>query len=237
MPPTGAQLLRARSGNAGPDRTVVNDGSGLVSLTEQQFYALLPAVYRTKDAPTGQLQALFEVLAAQSAIVEDNIEQLYDDQFIETCAPWVDPIHRRPDRLQLDLRDRLGQLRQPRRGGEHDRLPPPQGHADRAGAGLDRRVRAGRARGRGVPAPDHHGEHAARPRRTTTPPWTCAIGRRSISLGTAFDQLTRTIDVRRIAPRVRMVATPDAAPLDIALHGPGRFNIPDVAIHLWRWQS
>ena len=30
-------------------------------------------------------------MAAQSAIVEDNIRQLYDDQFIETCAPWVIP--------------------------------------------------------------------------------------------------------------------------------------------------
>src|SRR5262249_50707490 len=26
-------------------------------------------------------------------------------------------------------------------------------------------------------------------------------------------------------------------PLDIALHGPGRFNIPNVAIWLWRWKS
>ena len=30
-------------------------------------------------------------MAAQSAVVEDNISQLYDDQFIETCAPWVIP--------------------------------------------------------------------------------------------------------------------------------------------------
>ena len=47
----------------------------------------------------------------------------------------------------------------------------------------------------------------------------------------------RTIDVRRIAPRVRDIPDPDTAPLDIALHGPGRFNIPDIAIHLWRWRS
>ena len=56
-------------------------------------------------------------------------------------------------------------------------------------------------------------------------------------LGTAFDVCSRTIDVRSIAPRVRDVADPDTAPLDIALHGPGRFNVPDIAIHLWRWQS
>ena len=56
-------------------------------------------------------------------------------------------------------------------------------------------------------------------------------------LGTAFDVQNRTIDVRRIAPRSRTAADPDPSPLDIALHGPGRSNIPDVAIHLWRWQS
>ena len=66
---------------------------------------------------------------------------------------------------------------------------------------------------------------------------TCATAGRWTVLGTAFDVANRTIDVRRIAPRVRERADPDTAPLDIALHGPGRFNIPDVAIHLWRWQS
>ena len=73
------------------------------------------------------------------------------------------------------------------------------------------------------------------PRRDGRP---CATARALGALGRAFDVDNRTIDVRRIAPRVRAcVARPDPAPLDIALHGPGRFNIPDVAIHLWRWQS
>ena len=62
-------------------------------------------------------------------------------------------------------------------------------------------------------------------------------GRALDRLGTAFDVTNRTIDVRRIAPRIRSVADPDTAPLDIALHGRGRFNIPDIAVHLWRWQS
>src|SRR5215467_2558162 len=63
-----------------------------MSLNAAQLFALLPAVYRTRDAENGDpLQALFAVLAAQSDIVEGNIKQLYDDQFIETCASWVIP--------------------------------------------------------------------------------------------------------------------------------------------------
>ena len=63
-----------------------------MSLDADQLYALLPAVYRTRDAASGgQLRALFGVLAAQSDLVEQNLSQLYDDQFIETCAPWVIP--------------------------------------------------------------------------------------------------------------------------------------------------
>src|SRR6202011_5457785 len=50
-----------------------------MSLDAGHLFALLPAVYRTRDADNGgPLEALFAVMASQSAIVEDNIEQLYD---------------------------------------------------------------------------------------------------------------------------------------------------------------
>ena len=63
-----------------------------MSLNADQLFALLPAVYRNRDAALGgPLQALYGVLAQQLGIVEDNIEQLYDDQFIETCETWVIP--------------------------------------------------------------------------------------------------------------------------------------------------
>jgi hypothetical protein len=39
----------------------------------------------------GALKCLMEVLAEPLAVVQDNLEQLYDDQFIETCADWVVP--------------------------------------------------------------------------------------------------------------------------------------------------
>lgn len=56
------------------------------------LYALLPAVYRMRDAEEGYpLLQFFDVIAEQAAVLEESIEQLYDDQFIETCADWVVP--------------------------------------------------------------------------------------------------------------------------------------------------
>jgi hypothetical protein len=63
------------------------------------LFNLLPALYRLRDAQLaasagyemGPLQSLLSVVEEQIAIVEENIAQLYDDLFIETCAPWVVP--------------------------------------------------------------------------------------------------------------------------------------------------
>ncbi len=55
--------------------------------------ALLPAILLERDARpgTGALDALLEVLARSGRDLEREIEALYDDLFIETCAPWVVP--------------------------------------------------------------------------------------------------------------------------------------------------
>jgi len=42
-------------------------------------------------ASRGPLQSLLLVLQEQVGIVANDLDQLYDDQFIETCAPWVIP--------------------------------------------------------------------------------------------------------------------------------------------------
>lgn len=39
----------------------------------------------------GPLKALLAVIAGQLDVLDENLEQLYDDQFIETCAEWVVP--------------------------------------------------------------------------------------------------------------------------------------------------
>jgi hypothetical protein len=57
------------------------------------LYALLPAFVRLRDQTQGggALQALVGVIAEQAQVVSASLDQLYDDQFIETCALWVVP--------------------------------------------------------------------------------------------------------------------------------------------------
>jgi hypothetical protein len=58
----------------------------------ERLYNLLPALYRIRDAEQGfPLQALCAVLAEEIAALRENLDQLYDDQFIETCTEWVAP--------------------------------------------------------------------------------------------------------------------------------------------------
>lgn len=63
-----------------------------MTFTADRLYELLPAIYRMRDAEQGEpLKALLAVIAEQIGILEEDLEQLYDDQFIETCAEWVVP--------------------------------------------------------------------------------------------------------------------------------------------------
>lgn len=63
-----------------------------MSFDTEKIYELLPAFYRTRDAEQGEpLKALLSVIADQVAVHEEDLAQLYDDQFIETCAEWVVP--------------------------------------------------------------------------------------------------------------------------------------------------
>jgi len=63
-----------------------------MSFDTNTLYELLPAIYRVRDAEQGEpVKALLTVIAEQLGVIEENLEQLYDDQFIETCAEWVVP--------------------------------------------------------------------------------------------------------------------------------------------------
>ncbi len=56
------------------------------------LYQLLPAVYRMRDAEQGYpLRALLEIVAEQVDILKRDVDGLWDDLFIETCADWVIP--------------------------------------------------------------------------------------------------------------------------------------------------
>lgn len=56
---------------------------------------LLPAMYGTVDATSsdepGFLRTLLGLVAEQLHEIEDDVDSLYDDLFIETCQPWVVP--------------------------------------------------------------------------------------------------------------------------------------------------
>lgn len=63
-----------------------------MSKIAKNLYQLLPAIHRIRDAEQGYpLRELLGVIAEQVAAMEENLEQLYDDQFIETCAQWAAP--------------------------------------------------------------------------------------------------------------------------------------------------
>src|SRR3954463_10873533 len=57
-----------------------------------RLYELLPVVHRMRDADQGYpLRALLQVVSEQVSLVEDDIAQLYENWFIETCEDWVVP--------------------------------------------------------------------------------------------------------------------------------------------------
>ncbi len=57
-----------------------------------RLYEFLPVIYRQRDAAEGwPLRALLRVIAEQAGVVEDDLERLYSDWFIETCDDWVVP--------------------------------------------------------------------------------------------------------------------------------------------------
>ncbi len=57
-----------------------------------RLFDLLPVVHRRRDAEQGHsLRALLQVISGQVDVVEDDIERLYENWFIETCEDWVVP--------------------------------------------------------------------------------------------------------------------------------------------------
>lgn len=62
------------------------------SPASDRLYHLLPAVYRETDAAEGYpLRALLRLVTAQADRLEADIQQLWDNYFIETCDRWVIP--------------------------------------------------------------------------------------------------------------------------------------------------
>ena len=63
-----------------------------MATANQDLYTLLPAIYRERDAQQNfQLQALLSLLQGQHTVVDRNIEQFWENLFIETCDDWIIP--------------------------------------------------------------------------------------------------------------------------------------------------
>src|SRR2546427_5538217 len=57
-----------------------------VTLTEKEAQRLEELEEQRQRGP---LKALLSIISEQAAVLEENLDQLYDDLFIETCAEWV----------------------------------------------------------------------------------------------------------------------------------------------------
>lgn len=181
----------------------------------EKLYRLLPAIHRIRDADVGEpLKALLGVMAEQVAVVEENIEQLYDDQFIETCADWVVPYIGDLIGYRLLYGDALG-VGSPRAEVAHTIALRRRKGTAAVLEQLARDVTGWNARAVEffqTLATTQYMNHL-RPGNHYAPDlrrW-----ERLERIGSAFDSVAHTLDVRRIAS------------------GRGRYNIPHVGLFLW----
>jgi len=75
-------LYRIRDTELGIRMLTTEEKEKLLSLTGNENYF-------PDDEINGPLKSLLSIIAGQVAVLEENLEQLYDDQFIETCAEWA----------------------------------------------------------------------------------------------------------------------------------------------------
>ncbi len=190
-----------------------------MSFDAKRLYELLPAIYRIRDSEQGKtLEALLTVVAEQIAVLEEDMAQLYDDQFIETCADWVVPYI--GDLIGYrSLHGTTPQVRSPRA-----EVANTIGYRRRKGTvimleQLARDVTGWNARVVEffqLLATTQYMNHL-RPGNLYSPD---LRGMEPLEyLNTPFDSLVHTADVRHIASRR------------------GRYNIPNIGIFLWRLGS
>lgn len=181
-----------------------------------RLYNLLPAVYRLRDAERDEpLRALLAVIEEQVAALQENLAQLYDDQFVETASEWAVPYigdligYRALNGVVANISSPRAEVANTiayrRRKGTASVLE----QLARDVTGWDARV----VEFFQLLATTQYMNHI-RPRAQVTPDlrkWE-PLER----LGTAFESTAHTLDVRRIAS------------------GRGKYNIPNIGILLFR---
>ncbi len=188
-------------------------------ISRDRLYNLLPALYRARDAEhDGALRALLAIIDEEFTAVEGDIDQLYDNWFIETCEPWVVPYI--GDLLGVTPIQPIGETTVNLRGYVANTL----GYRRRKGTvavleQLARDVTGWPARGVEFfqrLATTQYMNHI-RPRSLATVQLKDSAGLAHVH--GPFETATHTADVRSVAL------------------GRGRYNIPNVGLFLWRLQS
>ena len=197
-----------------------------------RLYQLLPVIYRQRDAEQGwPLRALLSVITEQVDAVEDDIAQLYENWFIETCQDWVVPyigdlvgyqiVHEagEPGDVTTVEKRQLNEILIPRRDVAHT---------------IHHRRRKGTLKLLEELASDVAGWPYARAVEFyRLLGWTQALNSLQLGRGQTvnlrdedaldrldgpFDELAHTVDVRSI----------------ISKRSVGRYNIPSVGLFIWR---
>jgi hypothetical protein len=195
-----------------------------------RLYPLLPQIHRIRDTEAGRpVRALLGVIEEVFDTLRTDIDGLYDDWFIETCDEWVvsylgDLLGARP--LKAPAADREGDVAYSLRAYVANTL----GYRRRKGTAAVTEQLARDVTGWPARAVEYFELLAATQHLNHLRLHARAIadlrdGNALEHLGSAFDPVTRTVNVRSIADAGRIPA-PD-----------GRHNIPNLGLHLWRLQS
>jgi hypothetical protein len=194
-----------------------------MSTETRRLLELLPAIHRIRDAEvaaragldSGPLEELIAIIAGQIALLEENIEQSYDDLFIETCSEWVIPY----------IGDVIGYQ------SLHGKVPDVASPRAEVAHTIALRRRKGTAVVLEQLARDVTGWNARAVEFFRDLGWTQYMNHdrgdvhyspdlRAMEplarIGSAFNTAQHTVDVRRVESNR------------------GRFNIPNVGIFLWR---
>jgi hypothetical protein len=188
-------------------------------MTDRNIFDLLPAVHRIRDRAQGDpLRALLAVIQSEVSALEDNIGQLYDDAFIETCQEWVVPYI--GDLLGVTPLLPIDDPAFTQRGYVANTL----GYRRRKGTVSVLEQLARDLTGWPAVAVEFFEhlattQHVNHPRPAARATADLRDGYALQHVGSPFESVTHTADVRHI---------------DV---GRGRYNIPNVGIFLWRMQS
>lgn len=111
-----------------------------------RLYDLLPAFIRERDQQSGEgLRALLDIVDTQADVIEEDIRQLHENAFVETCEPWAvayigDLVGTSPlfDESRVKDGDTAVELFPDLAGAEDRRIKALHGRADRSlpGRGL-----------------------------------------------------------------------------------------------------